>query len=317
MNREKMNKERMLIVDDDSTSLKTYSKIFSDAGFLVSVARNSKEAFARLNENVPDIVLLDVMLGVESGLDVLKQIKESPDFQDAFVVMVSGVMKSSEQQATGLEQGADGYITRPMEKRQLLARIEAFMRHKRTLDALRESRAKYKRVSDNSPAVLYQYLMTPDGEISFPYVSDRVEAIFGVTPADVMEDPRKLIGKVHPDDRDLFQKGIERAAQTLESFPLRFRCNIGGQVIWIEARGMPTPLEDGSIQWDGFLVDITKQKQAEMDLRDRMEQVRRLNRAMTGREERMIELKRQVNELCERLGEKPPYALDFLDKNTE
>ncbi len=133
--------------------------------------------------------------------------------------------------------------------------------------ALRESEAKYKRVSDNSPAVLYQYLMTPDSRFSFPYVSDIVEDVLGVTAEEAMKNPMKLLGTIHPDDREMFQQGIERAATSLESFPLVFRCIKDGDVIWIEARGMPTPLEDGGILWDGFLIDITERKQAEQQLR--------------------------------------------------
>jgi len=129
--------------------------------------------------------------------------------------------------------------------------------------ALRESEARFKRASDNSPAVLYQFMMAPGGEVSFPYVSDVIVATMGVTPEEVMEDPSKLLGMVHPDDQKMFQEGINRAAESLESFPLTFRCMKDGEVIWIEARGMPTPLADGGILWDGFLLDITERKQAE------------------------------------------------------
>ena len=144
--------------------------------------------------------------------------------------------------------------------------ISETLERKQAENALRESEAKYKWVSDNSPAVLYQYLMTPDGGFSFPYISDMVETIFGVTAEDVMNDPLKLLGMVHPDDQELFQKGIEIAAANLESFPLTFRCVKDEEILWIEARGMPTPLEDGGILWDGFLIDITERKKADEKL---------------------------------------------------
>jgi len=67
-------------------------------------------------------------------------------------------------------------------------------------------------------------MMTPDGAFSFPYVSDLVMTVMGVTPEEVMKDPSKLLGMVHPDDQKIFQEGINRAAETLESFPLTFRC---------------------------------------------------------------------------------------------
>jgi len=141
--------------------------------------------------------------------------------------------------------------------------------HKQAEEALRESEAKYRRVSDNSPAVLYQFLMAPGGGVSFPYVSDVIMATMGVTPEEVMKDPSKLLGMLHPDDQKMFQEGIMKSAESLESFPLTFRCMKDGEVIWIEARGMPTPLADGGILWDGFLLDITERKQAEEALQRR------------------------------------------------
>ena len=137
---------------------------------------------------------------------------------------------------------------------------------KQAEEALRENEAKYRRVSDNSPAVLYQFIMTPDGAFSFPYVSDAIVSIMGIPPEDVMKDPSKLLGMVHPEDQEMFREGIMKSAESLESFPLTFRCMKDGEVIWIEARGMPTPLTEGGMLWDGFLLDITERKQMEEEL---------------------------------------------------
>ena len=92
-------------------------------------------------------------------------------------------------------------------------------KQKKTEEALRESEARFKKASNNSPAALYQFLMGPGGEVSFPYVSDAIVATMGVTPEKVMKDPLKLLGMVHPDDQKMFQGGINRAAETLTSFP--------------------------------------------------------------------------------------------------
>ena len=138
---------------------------------------------------------------------------------------------------------------------------------KQAEEALRESEAKYRRVSDNSPAVLYQFMMMPNGVMSFPYISDVIVSILGVTPEEVMKDPLKLLGMVHPDDQKIFQEGIAESAASLESFPLTFRCLKDGKVLWIEARGMPTALGDGRILWDGFLLDVTDNMRLQEALR--------------------------------------------------
>jgi len=138
---------------------------------------------------------------------------------------------------------------------------------KRAEEALRESELKYRRVSDNSPDVIFQFIMAPDGTFSFSYVSDAVMAIMGVSPEDVLKDPLTLLGTIHPEDRAIFQDSIMKSAESLEFLPITFRCMKGGEVIWIEARGMPAHMTDGRILWDGFFIDITDRKRAEEALR--------------------------------------------------
>jgi len=133
-------------------------------------------------------------------------------------------------------------------------------------EALRESETKYRRVSDNSPAVLYQFMMTPDGASSFSHVSDVVEATIGISAEEIMKDSSKILGMVHPEDQEMFREGIMKSAESLESFLLTFRCMKDGGVIWMEARGTPAPLADGGMLWDGFLLDITDRKRMEEEL---------------------------------------------------
>ncbi|MBL7178271.1 MAG: PAS domain S-box protein [Desulfobacteraceae bacterium] len=133
-------------------------------------------------------------------------------------------------------------------------------------EALRESEAKYRRLSENSPAVIYQFMMTPEGAFTFPYVSRVVAVIMGISAEDAMKDSSQLLDMVHPEDQEMLREGIMKSAESLESFPLTFRCLKDGEVIWIEARGTPEPLADGGILWDGFFLDISKRKQMEEEL---------------------------------------------------
>jgi len=138
---------------------------------------------------------------------------------------------------------------------------------KRAENALRESEAKYRRLSENSPAVVYQFTMTADGQFMFPYVSEAVTDILGVTPKEVMEDGAKLLSLVHPEDQQRFLEGIFKSAQSFEPYHAEIRCIKGGEVLWGEARSTPRRRDDGSILWDGVLIDITERKQAEERLR--------------------------------------------------
>ncbi len=158
-------KGAVLLVDDDRENLNLYSKILFDDGFNVKTALNSAEAFKHLDASTFDILVLDIVLGNESGLDILKSIKKTEKFSLMSVVMITGMHTSSTQQASGLELGADGYITRPLSAREFLARINAFMRHKKTLNDLKKSEERFYKIVNNNPDAIM--LGEPSGQIRF------------------------------------------------------------------------------------------------------------------------------------------------------
>ena len=133
-------------------------------------------------------------------------------------------------------------------------------------NALRESELKYKRLSENSPAIVYQFRMTPDGEFAFPYISDAVESIMGVAAQDVLQNPSKLLGMIHLDDQQNFMDGVLKSAKSLELYHAVVRYLKDGKERWVEARSTPELQEDGSVIWDGFMVDITEKKKSENKL---------------------------------------------------
>ncbi len=90
---------------------------------------------------------------------------------------------------------------------------------KRTAEALRESEAKYKKLSDKSLlGVVYQFMMAPDGTYSFPYINDSLRAVTGISPEDAMRDASVLVGKIHPEDIDRFHKGVLESANSLTPY---------------------------------------------------------------------------------------------------
>ncbi|NQV17187.1 MAG: response regulator, partial [Armatimonadetes bacterium] len=93
-------------------------------------------------------------------------------------------------------------------------------KRKQVEESLRESEAKYRRLSENSPAVVYQFIMTPEGAFTFPYVSHVVAATMGISAEDAMKDSSQLLDMVHPEDKEMFREGIIKSAESLESFPL-------------------------------------------------------------------------------------------------
>ena len=170
-------KGNILIVDDDAQNRFIYKRLFSNADYSVSTAQNGAQTFDQLNEFKPDLILLDIVLGPENGLEILKQLKSDFDLTFVFIIMITGKMKSSQDQAIGLELGADGYITRPIGNRELLARVETFMRHKRTMEALQKSEARFRKIIDKNPDAIL--IVDKDGKIRF--ANPAAEKLFMLT----------------------------------------------------------------------------------------------------------------------------------------
>ncbi len=133
-----MKTSRVLVVDDSEDMVGAFCAVLNGAGYGVSSAGTADECLRLVKDEIPDLVLLDVVLPDMSGIEVCKQIKTNSKTAGVFVIHVSGQQISAAQQAEGLEAGADGYLTKPVEPRALLAHVDALLRIKRTEQALQE-----------------------------------------------------------------------------------------------------------------------------------------------------------------------------------
>ena len=120
-------KPTVLVVEDEAALVTMLRYNLEKQGFRVEEAVDGQEALTRISENVPDIVLLDWMLPVMSGIEVCRQIRRRPSTRDLPVIMVTA--RTEDQDAVrGLNTGADDYITKPFSMDALLARMRALLR---------------------------------------------------------------------------------------------------------------------------------------------------------------------------------------------
>lgn len=116
--------ETVLLVDDDAALLEVMSIVLSSEGYRVVTATDGAEALREVGREGLDLVVLDVMLPRISGFEVLRKIREKSDVP---VVMLTAKSQSVDK-VVGLELGADDYITKPFDTKELLARIRAILR---------------------------------------------------------------------------------------------------------------------------------------------------------------------------------------------
>jgi two-component system cell cycle sensor histidine kinase/response regulator CckA len=127
----------VLHVDDDATNRELLGWLLRAHGFVVHEAATGAAALLRAAEG-PDVVLLDVCLPDLSGFDVCRRLKSDPATAHIPVLQLSGERVSSADRVAGLEGGADAYLTKPVEARELVAQIRALVRVRRAEDELRQ-----------------------------------------------------------------------------------------------------------------------------------------------------------------------------------
>jgi two-component system response regulator RegX3 len=121
------NGQRILLVEDEESLAESIRYSLEREGYAVSVAGDGRVAIERFRADTPDLVILDLMLPEMSGLDVCRMIRENSTVP---IVMVTA--KDSEaDKVTGLELGADDYVTKPFSVRELVSRIRAHLRRVR------------------------------------------------------------------------------------------------------------------------------------------------------------------------------------------
>ncbi|MBO5177247.1 MAG: response regulator transcription factor [Lachnospiraceae bacterium] len=144
------------IVEDDRNIREIETIALKNSGYTVEAFELAKPFYRRLDERTPDLVLLDVMLPDEDGLDILKKLRSRGDTKRLPILMVTA--KSTElDKVRGLDMGADDYLSKPFGVMELVSRVKALLRR-----TMADSEEKFYRLGD----------IFMDGERRMAYVKD-------------------------------------------------------------------------------------------------------------------------------------------------
>jgi two-component system phosphate regulon response regulator PhoB len=119
--------KRLLVVEDERDLAEMLAYNLKRAGYQVSLAHDGAEGLNLARQQVPDLVLLDIMLPAMSGIEVARQLRTDPMTSGIGIVMLTARAEETDQVA-GLAIGADDYVTKPFSMKVLLARVEALLR---------------------------------------------------------------------------------------------------------------------------------------------------------------------------------------------
>ena len=128
---------KILIVDDMPDNVTLLSRYMNNEGYTYVTAFNGAEALEKTRTEMPDLILLDVNMPDKDGFAVLKEIRADPIIEHIPVIIFTAARLHPDQIQAGLNLGADDYITKPFDRRELFARIRAKLRTKSFEDAIR------------------------------------------------------------------------------------------------------------------------------------------------------------------------------------
>ncbi len=202
---------RVLLVDDEATLREPLAEYLTRQGFLVTAAASAAEARTRLREEEPDLVLLDIMMPGEDGLSLCRHLVESRKLP---VILLTARGEATDR-IVGLEIGADDYVVKPFEPRELAARIRSVLR--------RASRPATAPVPDNEILAFEGWRLDPlkrrltDAEgatVAISSVEFRLLMAFVEHPRQVLDRDR-LLDMVQGREAHLFDRAVDNQVSRL------------------------------------------------------------------------------------------------------
>jgi PAS domain S-box-containing protein len=229
--------------------------------FEVQAVADGEAALAAARSHPPDLVLSDVMMPKLDGFGLLRALREDPKLREIPVILLSA-RAGEESRIEGIEVGADDYLIKPFNAKELLARVETHVKTSRMRQeakaALRESAERFKTVANAAPAILWS--SEPDASCSFlsrgwyDLTGQSEHAALGFGWLDA----------VHPEEREEYRRIILEAHRTREPFSLDGRIRgADGEYRWSMNSGLPRFNPEGAfLGYLGSVVDIHERKEA-------------------------------------------------------
>jgi twitching motility two-component system response regulator PilH len=115
---------KVLIVDDSKTELMFLTDLLQKNGFTVRTAENAEDAFKRLTEDKPDLILMDVVMPGQNGFQLTRSINRTPEYSHIPIIMCTSKSLETDK-VWGMRQGAKDYITKPVDAAELFSKIKA------------------------------------------------------------------------------------------------------------------------------------------------------------------------------------------------
>ncbi|WP_275524668.1 ATP-binding protein [Kamptonema sp. UHCC 0994] len=143
--------------------------------------------------------------------------------------------------------------------------------------ALRRSEERFQKLAANVPGMIYQFCLSAEGTIFFPFASCGTREIYEIESEEIQQNAALVIEMIHPEDSQRILDSIAISAENLTPWTEEYRINTpSGKLKWLWASSRPEKQENGDILWDGLTMDISDRKLREVELEKERQQLQQI-----------------------------------------
>ncbi|MEN8167625.1 MAG: EAL domain-containing protein, partial [Pseudomonadota bacterium] len=252
---------RLLLVDDDQAFRLASAEALTCAGFKVDEAANGHEAFTRIKQQCPDLVLVDALMDDMDGFEFCRILHESAEHEGIPIMMVTG-LDDMDSVNRAFESGAEGFITKPVNYTLLIHRIRFQLRAIENAKALQESRERLATAQRLAHLGYWRW----DAKSDAFELSEQLLEMLGARKALFGHNLNAYLNYIHPDDLVFIEQHFHLMSQDGPLEPVDYRLVVsGGRIITVHQE-VDLVSNDNHIAL-GTVQDITQQRSSERRIR--------------------------------------------------
>ncbi|MCP4750503.1 MAG: PAS domain S-box protein [Proteobacteria bacterium] len=243
------------------------------------VATRPRDGLSLCVKHLPDVILLDIQMPEMNGIEMCRMLKTDPRTVDIPVILITGYEKSPELIVKGLEAGANDFISKPVDNMELVVRIKAMLRIKRTEDELRGKIIEVQRALEENARItteketLFQAMLNNtmslitirDDQGRYLFINRRFQELFHVSPAEIYGKrdeeiiPKQVAEALQANDRKTLESKTTREFEEIIPQTDGDHCYLSVKFPLYDPKGNVTSV-------CSIATDITRRKQAEKEL---------------------------------------------------
>lgn len=267
----KLSGSIVLVVDDEPVNLQVLANHLSLQDYSIVQASNGEDALRLIEQGLrPSIILLDVMMPKMTGYEVTQRLRERYPAIDLPIVLLTAKTQVADL-VTGLAAGANDYLTKPIAREELLARIRTHLNLSRLREALQIEESKYRSMFENAVEGIFQ--SSPDGKLL--NVNPAYAQMFGYdSPEAMLQGIQEVSGQLYVDPRRRTEfKRLLNQQGEIRDFEFEAYRRDRTQ-IWVSvfARSVKDP-QGTVLYYEGNCIDITERKQQEASWKQQLQEL--------------------------------------------